>query len=265
MPVPLDITALSATPGYNFPLGSESPATTDDYLRAHAAFIAQLRDGKEPNAAAGTTAQYWRGDKTWQDLPAAVRAALLTGLSTASSADVAATDTVLAAIGKLQAKSAVAVVRDSSTGAARLPAGTTAQRPAGALGDFRVNTTTARPEYFNGSAWSDIGAITKEFISAEVPAYSANTVTFGHGLGVRPKIVEVVLKCKVAEFGYTVGDETTLPSYFSNGTPFGAQVTRDATNIVVSVSNTLTALTKGTSSGVSLTVANWNVIVRAWA
>lgn len=43
MPVPSAITDLSPTPASNSPAGSESPATTDDYFRSHAAFIAQLR------------------------------------------------------------------------------------------------------------------------------------------------------------------------------------------------------------------------------
>lgn len=57
MPVPASITDLSTTAGSNSPPGSESPATLDDYLRAHAAFIAQLRaviggsvDANIPNA-----------------------------------------------------------------------------------------------------------------------------------------------------------------------------------------------------------------------
>jgi hypothetical protein len=60
--------------------------------------------GKEPAIAAGTTAQYWRGDKSWRDFATDVRAAVLTGLSTATSAVIAATDTVLGALGKLQAQ-----------------------------------------------------------------------------------------------------------------------------------------------------------------
>lgn len=63
MPVPSDITALSAIAASNSPLGSESPATADDYFRAHASFIAQMRaviggasDANIPNAYA-TTAQ----------------------------------------------------------------------------------------------------------------------------------------------------------------------------------------------------------------
>jgi len=59
---------------------------------------------KEPVIAAGTTAQFWRGDKTWADLATAVRGAVLTGLSTATATAVAATDTLLVALGKLQAQ-----------------------------------------------------------------------------------------------------------------------------------------------------------------
>ena len=55
-------------------------------------------------ATTAATAKYWRGDKTWSDFFTDVRAATLTGLSTATNAVVVAADTVLAAIGKLQAQ-----------------------------------------------------------------------------------------------------------------------------------------------------------------
>lgn len=58
--------------------------------------------GKEPAIANSTTATYWRGDKTWRNFFADVRAATLTGLSTATNAVISATDTVLEALGKLQ-------------------------------------------------------------------------------------------------------------------------------------------------------------------
>ncbi|MFW9595980.1 MAG: hypothetical protein ACMV1D_10875 [Macromonas sp.] len=57
---------------------------------------------REPSVTAGTTSQYWRGDKSWRDFFTDVRAATLTGLSTATNAVVSATDTVLGALGKLQ-------------------------------------------------------------------------------------------------------------------------------------------------------------------
>jgi hypothetical protein len=64
-------------------------------------------NGKEPVIAAPVSApteKYWRGDKTWRDFFTDVRAATLTGLSTATNAVVVAADTVLAAIGKLQSQ-----------------------------------------------------------------------------------------------------------------------------------------------------------------
>lgn len=64
----------------------------------------KLQDEKEPTIAAGTTAQYWRGDKSWRDFATDVRAAVLTGLSTASAAAIAASDSLLSALGKLQAQ-----------------------------------------------------------------------------------------------------------------------------------------------------------------
>ena len=59
---------------------------------------------KEPSIAAGTSSQFWAGDKTWKDLVASVRAAVLTGLSTATGSAVVATDSLLVGLGKLQAQ-----------------------------------------------------------------------------------------------------------------------------------------------------------------
>ncbi len=64
----------------------------------------QAAGGGEPTIIAGTTGQYWHGDKTWRDFFADVRAATLASLSTASNAAISATDSVLAALGKLQAQ-----------------------------------------------------------------------------------------------------------------------------------------------------------------
>ncbi len=69
---------------------------------ANVAGLQSALDGKEPTISVGTTAQYWRGDKSWRDLFSDVRAATLAGLSTATNAAIAATDTVLGALGKLQ-------------------------------------------------------------------------------------------------------------------------------------------------------------------
>lgn len=87
-----------------------APATTLEAAAAHhgnsanphATTAAQV--GAEPAFSAGTASQYRRGDKTWQDLATAVRAVVLTGLSTATNAVITAADSILSAMGKLQAQ-----------------------------------------------------------------------------------------------------------------------------------------------------------------
>lgn len=73
-------------------------------------------NGKENSITAGTTSQYWRGDKTWQTLNstavpegtnlyytnARAIAAPLTGYAVGANSALAATDTILAAMGKVQ-------------------------------------------------------------------------------------------------------------------------------------------------------------------
>lgn len=44
----------------------------------------------------------------------------------------------------------------SGTGSLQLPTGTTAQRPTGATGDIRFNSTTTGFEGYNGSAWGEL-------------------------------------------------------------------------------------------------------------
>lgn len=93
---------VAAAPGALNTLDELSAAMGDD--ANFAASTANSLAGKEPVIAGGTNAQFWRGDKTWQDFAAAARGVALTGLSTASATAIAATDTVLGALGKLQAQ-----------------------------------------------------------------------------------------------------------------------------------------------------------------
>ena len=59
-------------------------------------------DGKEDAIAEGTAEQFWRGDKSWQSILAAVQGTLLTGLNLAFGTVISEADTVLTAMGKLQ-------------------------------------------------------------------------------------------------------------------------------------------------------------------
>ncbi len=85
-------------------------AATDSVLIAfgkaqgHLALLDTQMAGKEPTIAPGGTSQYWSGTKVWRVFQDDVRASVLSGLSLTDVSDVVATDTVLAAFGKLQAQ-----------------------------------------------------------------------------------------------------------------------------------------------------------------
>lgn len=93
--------------------GVASTAARSDHVHP---FPTAANVGAEPAITAGTTAQYWRGDKSWRDLFTDVRAATLTGLSTATNAVITAADTALSALGKLQAQVSAKV--DATNGVA---------------------------------------------------------------------------------------------------------------------------------------------------
>ena len=106
---------------------------------------------KEPVIGApvsSPTEKYWRGDKTWRDFFTDVRAATLTGLSTATNAVVAATDTVLDAIGKLQAQVSAKFDKTGGDIGGNINLTGTGRR---ITGDFS-NTTLANRAMFQTSA-----------------------------------------------------------------------------------------------------------------
>lgn len=85
------------------------------------------------------------GSPTFTGVPLAPTAAVGT-----NTTQIATTEFVLAN----------AVQKDSNVGAAQLPSGTTAQRPANGAGKFRYNTDLGRPEVNNGTNWGSLGGAT---------------------------------------------------------------------------------------------------------
>lgn len=102
IPVKANLTSGAATSLGEFAAGDTVPVTSGG-TGATTASAARTALGVEATISTGTTAQYWRGDKAWRDFATDVRAAVLTGLSTATATAVTAADSVLVAIGKLQA------------------------------------------------------------------------------------------------------------------------------------------------------------------
>lgn len=144
MAVPSTIDDLSTTPASNSPAGSEAIGTSlDDYLRAHAAFIAQLHDGSltltnktinlTNNTLTGTKAQF----------------------NTACSDD----DFVFpSSTQTLTNKTIGDELLNTATSALQVAAGTTAQRPTGAVGKIRWNSDLSQYEGYNGASWVQLNA-----------------------------------------------------------------------------------------------------------
>ena len=103
----------------------------------------------------------------------------------------------------LKQNAATAVTKDSATGVANIPAGTSAQRPASPpFGAQRANSTTGAMEWWNGTAWARMGggaqggtgnaafyendtAITVDYaITTGKNAMSAGPITIADGVSV---------------------------------------------------------------------------------
>lgn len=81
-------------------------------------------------------------NSTFDGVDVGVRDAVLTSTTTTANAALPA---------------ATGVAKDSSTGAASIPTGTTAQRPSAAVGMFRHNSTLNQFEGYNDGAWGELG------------------------------------------------------------------------------------------------------------
>ena len=111
-----------------------------------------------------------------------------------------------------------------------------------------------------------LGALTKCWISAEYTpvVYTPTIVT--HNLNINPLKVcsEVLLKCVIAEFGYSVGDYISMvgsnPGYWV-GPP---AITTFANSIQIATSSQISTIHKSSGTPANLTNANWRYVFRIW-
>jgi len=107
----------------------------------------------------------------------------------------------------------------------------------------------------------------KGFTSAEQTITSAGSLSLAHGLGVKPILTQVSLVCKIADAGYSVGDDIDI-GVGNMPTTRGLSVNRTTTSIEIRFGTEVGALyyvNKTTGGAAVLTNANWKLIVRAWA
>ena len=113
--------------------------------------------------------------------------------------------------------------------------------------------------------------LTESFTSAEQTLTAAGPLTLAHSLSSIPYLVTAHLICKTAELGYSIGDEvSTALSQQSSAAliDYGLSMVPDATNLNVrygSAANVFQINNKTTGAGSVITIANWKLILRAWA
>jgi hypothetical protein len=113
-------------------------------------------------------------------------------------------------------------------------------------------------------AWAALSPAARQYESAEQTITSSGSLTLAHGLGAMPQFFTFILKCKVAEFNYSVGDELLIPP--GNDANTGISVVSDSTNINIRYGlngTVFSANNKTGGAGVSLTNTSWRLIVRA--
>ncbi len=105
------------------------------------------------------------------------------------------------------------------------------------------------------------------FESAQQTITSSGTVSFAHGLGGAPLLVVPHLVCLTAEDGYEVGDLVYPFSIQHSTAERGVSIGADSTNIVAAYGSAAVVFEAQPETGgaaVSLTNANFSLVVRAW-
>jgi len=97
---------------------------------------------------------------------------------------ISSSDSIIAAFGKLQAQLNLRVSKDSDTGQAQLPSGTTAQRGSPDEGKVRYNKDSKRAEIGNGTAWGSLGGAAgggndSIFYESDITMTTSYTLTTG--------------------------------------------------------------------------------------
>lgn len=140
--------------------------------------------------------------------------------------------------------------------------------------------------YFNGTDWARLGAGTSgqflktqgaganpvwasagigvaDFTSAEQDVNADTVLEIAHSLGGLPDLIEVVLRNKTSEHGYSVSDEVIFSSQ-SASSDQGVSISKDGTNITIIQSSAIRVVSQSTVNTVSITAGSWKWVVKAW-
>ena len=122
----------------------------------------------------------------------------------------------------------------------------------------------------NGSAWTSAAAggsfPSPDFTSSEQTVALDTLLSVSHSIGSLPNLWTVMLRCKTAEEGYSIGDEVGMGGDWGDSTSQGAQAAADASAIVITQGHNLVIKDQSSKNDdAALTVGNWRWVIRAWA
>jgi hypothetical protein len=153
-------------------------------------------------------------------------------------------------------------ITSGTLASARLDTGTTANKIVQLDGSARLPAVDA-------SQLTNLpgGDFTPGYTSSEQTLTASAQLTLAHGLGSRPHLINGVLRCKISEDNWSVGDELELGLGFAYGAPLIMGGYADTSNVYVRYGNLVNAsyFDKTTGSLSYITPANWRLIVKAWA
>lgn len=108
---------------------------------------------------------------------------------------------------------------------------------------------------------------TVAFESTEQAITAATSVSIAHGLSAKPKLYWLYLVNKTTEYDYAVGDELPCPLFEDGGLDYGASITANATNAVITVGANGIRVPRRDAGNIgqfgTITAGSWRLIARA--
>lgn len=209
-------------------------------------------------AGSVTSGQYLRGNGT-DVVMSAIQAADVPTLNQDTTGNAATATNATTAVNVSGGTANVTTLTASadssftSTGAVQLSSGTTGQRPTGAAGKLRFNTTTTEFEGYNGTAWASVGgsAISNDTSTATnlYPLFAAATsgtassvYTSNAQYLFKPSTGELSVKAPRASNGIVVNSATISENYTiatgDNGMSAGPVAVNSGVTVTVSSGST---------------------------
>ena len=106
--------------------------------------------------------------------------------------------------------------------------------------------------------------ITPDFESAEQTVGVDTVLDVAHSLGEIPGFVQVVMRCKTAQHGFSINDEMPLGQHSGYSADAGVTIYSDATNVTVVQGDGIQMIADDDLNLTGITDGSWRWVVRAW-